>query len=118
MMYFFAPWTNQTERELMWTVKAAKLKSVDYTIPSLGKNITVQKGWWFSSHETWKYLFLPYNQVQITRDLLRNGEKVRTWDAYANSLPGMFASVNGNLTNNNDTMQYLSACGIQQVAFE
>jgi len=61
MMYFFAPWTNQTERELMWTVKAAKLKSVDYTIPSLGKNITVQKGWWFSSHETWKYLFLPYN---------------------------------------------------------
>lgn len=118
MMYFFAPWQNQTERELMWTVKAAKLQPANYSVASLGKNITVQKGWWFSAHETWKYLFLPYSQVQITRDLLRNGEKARTWDAHSNSLPGMFASVNGNLTRNNETMQYLSACGIQEIAFE
>jgi hypothetical protein len=61
MMYFFAPWTDQNEREKMWAVKAEKLQSVEYEVKELGKNITVQKGWWFSAHETWKYLFLPYN---------------------------------------------------------
>lgn len=30
----------------------------------------------------------------------------------------MFASITGNLTKNTDEVRYLSACGIQEVAFE
>lgn len=102
MMHFFAPWTDPNERDKIWVQKRDKLQSVDYHVAELDKNITVQKGWWFSAHENWKYLFLPYNQVEITRNLLKNGEKVRTWDAKTNNLPGMFASINGNLTKNTD----------------
>ncbi len=61
MMHFFAPWEDQTERNKIWVQKRAKLVSVDYHVEELNKNITVQKGWWFSAHENWKYLFLPYN---------------------------------------------------------
>lgn len=40
------------------------------------------RGYWFSAHETWKYLFLPYDNVPLTHNLIVNGEKARTWDAY------------------------------------
>jgi len=56
------------------------------------------RGYWFSAHETWKYLFLPYNNVPLTHNLIANGEKARTWDAYQNNIHGMFASVNGNIS--------------------
>lgn len=41
MMYFFAPWENQTEAEKMWDVKRGKLKAVNYFVPELNTNITV-----------------------------------------------------------------------------
>ena len=81
MMYFFGNFSSAQEKEMMWDQKRQKLQSADYLVEELNQNITVQKGWWFSAHETWKYLFLPYMDVNVTRDLLINGEKVRSWDA-------------------------------------
>eukprot|EP00347_Sterkiella_histriomuscorum_P017499 403349118 len=117
MMYLFAPWQTENKADI-WTVKKAKLQSVDYLVKDLGKSITTQKGWWFSAHETWKYLFFPYSDSQMIQTIFENGEKIRTWDAKSNNLPGMFASINGNLSKNTDQMQYLSASGVQEVAFQ
>ena len=47
-----------------------------------------------------------------------NGEKVRTWDARANGLPGMFASVTSTIAYNEQPLNYYSACGVQEVAYE
>jgi hypothetical protein len=63
-------------------------------------------------------MFLPYLDHNTTRDIFVNGEKVRTWDAYKNNLPGMFASVTGTTRSNDIPMNYLSACGVQELAFE
>lgn len=80
--------------------------------------ITVQKGYWFSSHEQWKYLELPYFEVEINRRyrffrslrsyftflsfessfdslwyrVFLNGEKVRTIHSKENNIPGIATS--------------------------
>lgn len=54
----------------------------------------------------------------MNNQLLINAEKVRTWDAKINKRPGMFASINGNISKNDDQMSYHSDCGVQSVAFE
>lgn len=36
------------------------LQSVDYFVKSKGVNITVEKGYFYSSHEAWKNIFMPY----------------------------------------------------------
>lgn len=55
--------TDFTDKEIsnIWVDKRNKLKAVNYTIKSLNKNITVEQGFWYSSHEQWKRLFLPYS---------------------------------------------------------
>lgn len=50
--------------------------------------ITVQRGWWFSSHEQWKFLELPYLDVPISKRVFINGEKVRTINSNAKKIPG------------------------------
>ena len=112
MMYLFAPWSDPNEKELMWVAKREKLQPIDFYVKDIQRNITVQKGWWFSAHETWKYLFMPYDGVNVTHNLLTNGEKARTWDAYMDHSHGMFASVNGNSSKNTVDGGYFSACGI------
>ena len=55
------------QADAMWVMKRAKLQSTEYAPPAtfrpLGRdgkpqgplpNITVERGWWFSSHEKWK----------------------------------------------------------------
>jgi hypothetical protein len=45
----------------IWADKRKKLQAVDYTVISQNNSkITVERGWWFSSHEQWKLLFMPY----------------------------------------------------------
>jgi len=44
-----APWTNASEREEMWIFKRTKLQAAEFVTPD--GPITVQRGWWFSSHE-------------------------------------------------------------------
>lgn len=59
--------------------------------------ITIQKGWRFSAHEAWKYLALPYldEEFDTVRRLFRNQERVRTWEAHLNGIPGLKAACYG-----------------------
>ncbi|EGC39213.1 hypothetical protein DICPUDRAFT_75224 [Dictyostelium purpureum] len=114
-MDLFCQWENEDQREQMWINKRGLLKSIEFSTPK--GNITVQKGWWFSSHEQWKYLLLPYDKVEINRRVFLNGERARTWFSFINSYPGLFASVT-NVSEPNSSPNYVSATGIQEIAFE
>ena len=84
MMTLFAPFSSPKEKDNIWTLKRAKLQPADLNVRynNTDYKITVQKGWWYSAHEIWKYLFLPYTDSTLNRKLFINGEKARTWDAY------------------------------------
>jgi hypothetical protein len=111
MMYLFAP-LGEIDRNAIWNAKKFKLQAVNYHVEELNQDLTVQKGWWFSSHEQWKYLFLPYLDSDINKRVFMNGEKARTWDANASKLPGMFASVTSTIASNDQQLNYFSDCGI------
>lgn len=72
--------------------------------------ITVQKGWRFSAHEAWKYLVLPYLEDETVSRLMRNQERVRTWDAHIKGVPGMKASCYS-------TNWYVDRLGVEEVSF-
>ena len=107
---------SQEETELIWQKKSAKLQSVNFETP-LGK-LTTQRGWWFSSHEQWKFMVLPYLDVPIVSRIYKLGEKARTWDADLSKNPGMFASINDVAPPGKPIPSYVSAAGIQALAFE
>jgi hypothetical protein len=111
----FGQWPDQNEKQKVWVLKRAKLQAVNFTTP-LGP-ITCQRGWWFSSHEQWKYLELPYNEVPINNRVFLNGERARTWNSVINNIPGLYASVS-NFTTGGPVSQYISAVGIPQIAFQ
>ncbi len=103
----FAEWDTPAERESLWAVKRHMLQSVVLGTPS--GNITAQAragalpplpspcvcgdslartlarargwqlGWWFSSHEQWKLLMMPYTAVPIARRVFESSERARTW---------------------------------------
>jgi hypothetical protein len=72
-------------REKMWVYKRELLQAVKYHTPS--GPITVQRGWWFSSHEQWKYLEMPYLEVPINKRVFLNGERARTWNSALKGIP-------------------------------
>jgi len=117
-MDLYAHWgKNISQRNLIWKVKEPKLQRVEFV--SNDGNITVQRGWYFSSHEQWKYLELPYRDVPINWRVFLNGERARTRNSVMNKYRGLFASVNQvspygvyNLP------PYLSAAGIPSIAFQ
>ena len=106
----------EADQDLLWQNKIPKIESVDYKTP-LG-NITVEKGWWYSAHEKWKFLMLPYLDVDIMERLYRNGEKARTWDAALTGQPGMLAAINDVCPENGTIPGYISAAGIQELAYQ
>ncbi|GFG10024.1 hypothetical protein IFM5058_04716 [Aspergillus udagawae] len=108
---------SDADIEQLWAVKQPQLQSVDYHIGHVGP-ITVQKGYWFSSHEQWKVLEMPYYDVDIIRRVFKNAERVRTCNSVVTKTPGMFASVN-NITDpaTGDVTGYISNTGIPSVAF-
>jgi hypothetical protein len=90
----------------MWVYKRELLQAVKYHTPS--GPITVQRGWWFSSHEQvprrvvcrvshvaspndgavqWKYLEMPYLEVPINKRVFLNGERARTWNSALKGIP-------------------------------
>eukprot|EP01125_Pyxidicula_operculata_P018068 TRINITY_DN6399_c0_g1_i2.p1 TRINITY_DN6399_c0_g1~~TRINITY_DN6399_c0_g1_i2.p1 ORF type:complete len:425 (+),score=83.98 TRINITY_DN6399_c0_g1_i2:389-1663(+) len=109
----YGEWPNPNEREQVWINKRAKLQSVDLSTPS--GPITVQRGFWFSSHEQWKYLEMPYLDVPINARVFMNGERARVANSNMNKIPGLYASVS-NVTTGGPVQQYLSA-GIPPIAF-
>lgn len=127
ILYLFSQWDSEEERDLLWQTKRGLFQKVDYQIPASlqrkewGPNlITVQKGWWFSTHEQWKTLLLPYlsRDLPLVRKVFRNAEKARVFDAYASGLPGLQASINDVTDGSEDIPDYASACGVQSLAFE
>eukprot|EP01100_Stratorugosa_tubuloviscum_P003840 TRINITY_DN1933_c0_g1_i1.p1 TRINITY_DN1933_c0_g1~~TRINITY_DN1933_c0_g1_i1.p1 ORF type:complete len:572 (-),score=276.31 TRINITY_DN1933_c0_g1_i1:76-1743(-) len=136
MFVFFADlygnWgSNKDERELLWINKRAKLQSVEFEIDlnywpkelkkpieKEIKTITVQRGWWFSAHEQWKYLELPYLDIEINKRIFINGEKARTWNSAMNKYAGLFASVTDVSTKPSLNVQYKSDLGIPSIAFQ
>eukprot|EP00981_Chlorochromonas_danica_P007263 scaffold1623_cov165-Ochromonas_danica.AAC.15 len=123
LLYLFSSWESDAEREELWVQKRALFQAVNYTLPkgAVGdseKTVTVQQGYWFSSHEQWKLLLLPYlsPELPLVRKVFLNAEKVRTWDARLNDLPGLMASINDVTDGSQDIPDYASACGIASVA--
>lgn len=101
---------SDDEKDSIWRQKRAMLQSVSF------EGATLQRGWWFSSHEQWKYLLLPYSDVAANWAVFVNGEMARTIKSA--HLAGLFASVN-NVTKAVDAFSpaYYSANGISDFAF-
>lgn len=120
-VYLFCDDLNATEKELVWINKREMLQSVDLPVMTASGNkvnITVQRGFWFSAHEQWKYLMLPYNHSLTNWRVFLNGERARTWYATSVSAPGLWASVNGPVPTNTAAFPYYSDCGIASIAFQ
>ena len=110
-LVLFGAGVTPAESELMWLVKRALLKEIVFAGGS------VQRGWWFSSHEQWKYLLMPYRDVAVNWQLFVNGEMARTM--HSQSVGGLFASVNNvTLTSDPFAPAYYSANGVSQLAFQ
>ncbi len=100
------------EVELMWLAKRAMLREASFAGGS------VQRGWWFSSHEQWKYLFAPYRDVPLNWHLFVNGEMARTQHSRQLGFDGLFASVNNvTLPSSPFAPAYYAANGVSQLAF-
>ncbi|ORY25727.1 putative GPI anchored protein [Naematelia encephala] len=135
--YLYASNLSSIDRDALWSTKRPQLVAVNYTgsvvdtSPSSAAlvnytgdpvvhpydTITVQKGFWFSSHEQWKLLEMPYLDDQYVYRIFHNAERVRTCDAVLIGNPGMFASVN-NVSNpaTGDVFGYISAAGIPSIS--
>jgi len=114
-MDLFSTWPNATEREKVWVYKRQLLQSVDFH--SKSGNITVQRGWWFSSHEQWKYMVLPYLELELPKRVFLNGERARTIYSAEQKTPGLHASTN-DASPTTYIPDYVSDSGIQAIAFQ
>ena len=139
--WFLYLYTNMsdTDKDLLWTSKRAKLVSVDYTgsvvnvsasdnsmvnytnakVVKPFQTVTAQQGFWFSAHEQWKILEMPYFDVDIVKRVFHNCERIRTCDAQLIGNPGMFASTDNLTVESSSTHEmggYVSAAGIPSLA--
>eukprot|EP00823_Brevimastigomonas_motovehiculus_P005275 TRINITY_DN383_c0_g1_i2.p1 TRINITY_DN383_c0_g1~~TRINITY_DN383_c0_g1_i2.p1 ORF type:complete len:474 (-),score=123.43 TRINITY_DN383_c0_g1_i2:327-1748(-) len=118
-IYLYDSHFNQTEKNQLWgETKRKKIQLA--TLQTTQGPISTERGWWFSAHEKWKYLLLPYRLSPTNNRVFMNGERARTWFSASLSLPGLFASVNVPVPNTRPTPSppYLSATGIQPLSFE
>ncbi|KAK2589834.1 hypothetical protein QQS21_012493 [Conoideocrella luteorostrata] len=106
----------KAEKDALWQAKRAKLVRVEYNMGGYGP-ITVEQGYWFSGHEPWKVLELPYYDVDLVKRLYHNAERARTCNSVVTKIPGLFASVN-NSTNvtTDEIIGYISPAGIPSIA--
>eukprot|EP00440_Ansanella_granifera_P008854 gb/GFBE01009595.1/.p1 GENE.gb/GFBE01009595.1/~~gb/GFBE01009595.1/.p1 ORF type:complete len:663 (+),score=130.69 gb/GFBE01009595.1/:2-1990(+) len=111
-------WTNYSsdgaeEKALIWSDKEAHVFPVQANLQ--GANMTVQQGFWFSSHEQWKTLQLPYLDLPLVKRIFTNGEVARLAYSLDHDLPGLFASVNPP-PGVNCPGNYCSAVGVEEYA--
>ncbi|CAE8588744.1 unnamed protein product, partial [Polarella glacialis] len=110
------PENGAAEKFAIWEKKQSRVKAVNYTTPD-GTNLTVQEGFWFSSHEQWKLMVLPYLNLPLVREVFTNVEHVRLLDAIQRRVPGLFASSLGPPNVRCGKMGgYCNAVGVQKVA--
>jgi len=104
------------EKDLIWERKLPNIVPRNYTARD-GTTITVQQGYWFSSHEQWKLMVLPYLELPLVRQVFTNAERVRLTHAVENHIPGLFASSHAPPDVDCGTLGgYCNAVGIQDVA--
>ena len=113
--YLQCNWTSYDDREWLWLRKRAALQPATLSVPGY-RNITTQRGFWFSAHEQWKYLFLPYRDVPVNERAFVLGEKARLLWSAAQRIPGLYASINGLAVDDAAEMEYHSDCGVRQLA--
>jgi hypothetical protein len=114
----YATWPDENTRNQIWVNKRAKLQAVNFDTPD--GSITVQRGWWFSSHEQWKYLALPYlSGSLINRRVFLNGERARVRNSDNLNVCGLHASVSDVCAPGCVSIpDYLSATGIPEISFQ
>ncbi|EWG53954.1 hypothetical protein FVEG_12278 [Fusarium verticillioides 7600] len=118
LTYFFQFFTDlsKKDKQTLWEYKRAKLEKAEYNKGGVGP-ITVRKGFWFSSHEIWNQLELPYHDVDIVSRLFKNGERARTCNSVVTKTPGLYASVNNSTDPKTDEIiGYISPAGIPSIA--
>ncbi|KAL3486850.1 putative GPI anchored protein [Aspergillus germanicus] len=104
------------EKNALWAAKQPQLVRDEYKMGGVGP-ITVERGYWFSGHEPWKVLELPFYDVDIIRRVYENNERVRTCNSVVTKVPGLFASVNNITDPATDTIiGYISPAGIPSIA--
>ncbi|KAG2378722.1 hypothetical protein C9374_007870 [Naegleria lovaniensis] len=106
---------SNNEREKIWIAKRPKLRAVKYRSKNFG-DILVEEGYWYSAHEKWKYLVLPYLDIPVNGQIFLNGERARLVNSVENGIPGLYASVTKPVKRGDYDPDYVSACGIQQIA--
>ena len=109
---------GESDRAALWSSNGyTTYSAVTYENASLPNGpITVQKGWRFSTHEMWKYLVLPYLDNEIVAEVVRNGERARTWNSQLLGLPGLLASVYVRADSATSTSTYHDTMGIPPIA--
>jgi len=116
----FGNWSNytdsQAEKDKIWNIKQQHVAAVEFNASD--KTFVIQQGFWFSSHEQWKILQLPYLEIPLVRQLFTNGEMARLTFSNEQQLNGLLASVNAPIGFQCDSAQgyYCSALGIQSLA--
>jgi hypothetical protein len=109
----FGDWRGQESgRESLWA--APRRLPVQYRTQS-GRAITVARGHWFSSHEDWGFLVLPFLDDPGARKLYDAAQRVRVTHAHEDGLPGLLASTHQPLTAPG-TPGYVSNLGISSIA--
>lgn len=116
-LYLFSPQLTSAQKAELWAVKRPQLVSVVWNSNTSLGEVTVQKGYWFSSHEQWKLLEMPYTDVDLVRKVFHNAERARTCNSFLNQNPGMYASVNNITDDNGQILGYISNAGIPSISF-
>jgi hypothetical protein len=75
-----------TECDAIWRIKQGLF------VPVTWNNVTTQQGYWFSAHEQWKLLMLPYTSIDSVRAVFKLGEVARLRFSAQSGFPGLFAS--------------------------
>lgn len=138
---YFSGSMNATEGQAIWLVKRPQLQAVNYTgsivdtpftqggainftgNPIEGRHlmpVTTQKGRYFGAEEHLKLLFLPYLDVPIIEQVMKNAERVRTCNSdLMEQMAGLFAAANNATpsTMQNKNIEYISNGGIPSAAF-
>lgn len=115
-MYLYSRTLSADDRSAIWIQKRAKTRMLEYRTKA-GKSITVREGFFFSSHEEWALMQLPYLTASPTyRRVFLNGERARTTHSAENNIPGLYASVTDFCPPGKTPPSYVSAVGIQSIA--
>lgn len=111
-MTLFGNWKSK-DIEKIWMDKY--INKTTY-ITKNNKKISVRLGHWYSAHEVWNFLILPYRDDDLIKEIFRLGEVARTYNSVENNIPGLFASVNPPPQFVQKYSEYLSGAGIQSIA--